>query len=214
MTGMDVEVVSLRWAYNDALAVLAELAGGGAPECENVAADALGLLALVADQDVEPAQGSDGTDGRWRIARRVAPDRVISTVDPEARHTRKSKSARRDGFRGHVSAESGTGLITDCELTKASGEEGSDAVVGEKMIARDRYHQPGADSDGADPVAPTDSEPADARAADHAAAQSDTTGSTPPGKESASSVGAVVDAGVEHADGGAAAEQRQGLRVS
>ena len=46
------------------------------------AADALGLLALVAGQDVEPAEGSDGTDGRWRIARRVAPDRVISTVDP------------------------------------------------------------------------------------------------------------------------------------
>jgi hypothetical protein len=39
---------------------------------------------------VEPAEGSDGTDGRWRIARKVAADRVISTVDPDARHTRKS----------------------------------------------------------------------------------------------------------------------------
>ena len=29
----------------------------------------MGLLALVAGQDVEPAEGSDGTDGRWRIAR-------------------------------------------------------------------------------------------------------------------------------------------------
>ena len=87
-------------------------------------------------------------------------------------------------------------------------------MVGEKMIARDRYHQPGTDRDGADPVAPTDSEPADAGAADRAAAQSDTTGSSRPGKESASSVGAVVDAGVEHADGGAAAEQRRGLQVS
>jgi Transposase DDE domain/Transposase domain (DUF772) len=203
---------------NDALAVLAELTGEDAPQREGPAADALGLLALVAGQDVEPAQGSDGTDGRWRIARRVAPDRVISTVDPEARHTRKSKSARRDGFRGHLSAEPDTGLITDCELTKASGEEDSDAAVGEKMIARDRYHQPGADSDGADPVEPTDSEPADAAAADqaiadHAAAQSDTTGSTQPGEESASPVGAVVDAGVEHADRGAAAEQRRGLQV-
>jgi IS5 family transposase len=51
---------------------------------------AVALLALVAGQDVEPAEGSDGTDGRWRIARKVAPDRVISTVDPQARHTRKS----------------------------------------------------------------------------------------------------------------------------
>jgi hypothetical protein len=54
---------------NDALAVLAELAGADAPERDAAAADALGLLALVAGQDVEPAQDSDGTDGKWRIAR-------------------------------------------------------------------------------------------------------------------------------------------------
>ena len=60
---------------NDALAVLGVLAGPGAPERDDAAADALGLLALVAGQDVEPAEGSDGTDGRWRIARKVAPDR-------------------------------------------------------------------------------------------------------------------------------------------
>ncbi len=48
----------------------------------------------------------------------VAADRAISTVDVETRHTRKSKSNRRDGFRGHVAAEPETGLITDCELTK------------------------------------------------------------------------------------------------
>ena len=103
------------------MAVLAELTGPDAPEREDKAADALGLLALVAGQDVEPAEGSDGADGRWRIARRVAPDRVISTVDPETRHTRKSKSNRRDGFRGHVAAEPETGLITDGALTKAAG---------------------------------------------------------------------------------------------
>jgi len=114
---------------NDALAVLAELAGPDTPAREDTAADALGLLALVAGQDVEPAEDSDGTDGRWRIARRVALDRVISTVDTQARHTRKSKSARRDGFRGHLAAEPETALITDCELTKAAGDEGSDAVV-------------------------------------------------------------------------------------
>jgi hypothetical protein len=133
---------------NDALAVLAELSGPDAPAREDAAADALGLLALVAGQDVEPAEGSDGTDGRWHIARRVAPDRVISTVDTEARHTRKSKSARRDGFRGHLASEPETGLITDCELTVAAGDEGSDAVVGHKLIARDRYQPSGNDSDG------------------------------------------------------------------
>ena len=128
---------------NDAVAVLGELCVEDAPHREGPAADALGLLALVAGQDVEPAEGSDGTDGRWCIARRVAPDRVISTVDPEARHTRKSKSVRRDGFRGHLSAEPKTGLITDAELTSAAGEAGSDAVVGQAMIARDRFNRPG-----------------------------------------------------------------------
>jgi hypothetical protein len=93
---------------NDVLGLLAELTAPGAPERDPAAADALGLLALVAGQDVEPAEGSDGTDGRWRIARKVAPDRVISTVDREARHTRKSKSARRDGFRGHFAAGGGS----------------------------------------------------------------------------------------------------------
>lgn len=133
----------------DALAVLDALAGPGAPEREPAAADALGLLALVAGQDVEPAEGSDGTDGRWRIARKVAPDRVISTVDPEARHTRKSRSQRRDGFRGHVAAEPETGLITDCEMTMAAGQGSSDADNGVKMACRDRFGD-----DSADPGAP------------------------------------------------------------
>ncbi len=124
---------------NDALAVLEELTGEGAPERDTAAADALGLLALVAGQDVEPAQDSDGTDGRWRIARKVAPGRVISTVDREARHTRKSKSKRRDGFRGHVAAEPETGLITDCEMTMAAGPGSTDAENGVKMAGRDRF---------------------------------------------------------------------------
>ena len=140
---------------NDALRLLEVLAGPDAPERDPGEADALGLLALVAGQDVEPADGSDGTDGRWRIARKVAPDRVISTVDTEARHTRKSKSKRRDGFRGHVAAEPETGLITDCEMTMAAGEGSTDAGNGVKMARRDRFHDRGA-ADG--PAAPPGSE--------------------------------------------------------
>src|SRR6266496_3316807 len=122
---------------NDALGLLAVLAGEGAPERDAAAADALGLLALVAGQDVEPAEGSDGTDGRWRIARKVAPDRVISTVDPQARHTRKSPENRRDGYRAHLAAEPQTGIITDEELTQAAGTENSDAAVAERFLAAD-----------------------------------------------------------------------------
>ncbi|HME64254.1 MAG TPA: IS1182 family transposase [Streptosporangiaceae bacterium] len=99
------------------------------------AASALALLALVAGQDVEPAEGSDGTDGRWRIARKVAEDRVISTVDPDARHTRKSPEARRDGYRAHLAADPETGIITDEQLTQASGTENSDPAVAEGFLA-------------------------------------------------------------------------------
>jgi IS5 family transposase len=117
---------------NDATALAAALAGG---ELDEQAASALGLLALVAGQDVEPAEGSDGTDGRWRIARKVAADRVISVNDPDARHTRKSPENRRDGYRAHVAADPETGIITGEELTRAAGEENSDAAVAAQFLA-------------------------------------------------------------------------------
>jgi hypothetical protein len=104
-------------------------------DLEEQAASALALLALVAGQDVEPAEGSDGTDGRWRIARKVAEDRVVSTVDPDARHTRKSPEARRDGYRAHLAADPETGIITDEKLTKAAGTENSDPAVAEEFLA-------------------------------------------------------------------------------
>ena len=119
---------------NDATALLAALAD---VKTDEAAQQALALLALVAGQDVEPAEGSDGTDGRWRIARKVAEDRVISIVDPDARHTRKSPEARRDGYRAHVAADPDTGIITDEALTKAAGTENSDPAVAERFLAAD-----------------------------------------------------------------------------
>jgi hypothetical protein len=109
-------------------------------ELDERAQAAVALLALVAGQDVEPAEGSDGTDGRWRIARKVTEDRVISTVDPDARHTRKSPETRRDGYRVHVAAEPETGIITDEELTKAAGAENSDPAVAERFLAAQTTH--------------------------------------------------------------------------
>jgi hypothetical protein len=122
---------------NDALALLGALdlksieAQGGAP------AQAVALLALVAGQDVEPAEGSDGTDGRWRIAHRVAADRVISVVDPDARHAHKSRERRQDGFKAHIVIEPDTGLTTAVAVTKASGPENSDATVGAVLLGTD-----------------------------------------------------------------------------
>ena len=104
-------------------------------ELDPAAAEAVALLALVAGQDVEPAEGSDGTDGRWRIARKVAPERVISTVDPETRHAHKTRARRQDGYKAHVKVEPDTGLITGCALTPAAGPEHSDAAVGIALLA-------------------------------------------------------------------------------
>ena len=116
---------------NDANALVAVLKDA---DLQEPAASAVALLALVAGQDVEPAEGSDGTDGRWRIARKVAEDRVISVNDPDARHTRKSQHARRDGYRAHVAACPETGIITGEKLTGASGQDNSDPAVAGKFL--------------------------------------------------------------------------------
>ena len=98
------------------------------------AAEAVALLALIAGQDVEPVEGSDGTDGHWQIAQNVASDRVISTVDPEARHAHKTVHRRQDGFKAHIAVEPDTGIITECALTKASGTDNHEAVVGLALL--------------------------------------------------------------------------------
>ena len=113
---------------SDARAVLDALAGS---ELSDEQAQAAALLAVVAGQDVE---ADPKVPGRWRIARRVAKGRVISTVDPEARHARKSRSQRRDGYKAHICAEPDTGLITAAELTTA---DTSDARVGPRLLQQD-----------------------------------------------------------------------------
>jgi hypothetical protein len=102
---------------NDALMVLAAVDG---LELDDAQAQLVGLLALVAGQDVEPGD----TEGTWRIERGVAKDRIISTVDPESRHMHKSRSCYRDGYKAHIAVEPDTGIITGCELTPANNGDG------------------------------------------------------------------------------------------
>ncbi len=90
--------------------------------------DAVGLLAVVVGQDTEP---DPDREGKWRIARGVAPDRTISVVDPQARHARKTRSQRRDGYKAHIAAEPETGIITACDITSANTPDG---VIGVKML--------------------------------------------------------------------------------
>ena len=106
---------------NDALAVLGAVAE---VDMDDEQAEAVALLALVAGQDVEPGE----RPGSWRIARKVAKDRVISTVDPQARHARKTSAQRRDGYKAHIAAEPATGLVTECALTTAAAPDGPTGV--------------------------------------------------------------------------------------
>jgi len=116
------------------------LDGLGGWDLDAGGAEAVGLLALVAGQDVEPGEGSDGTDGRWRIARGVAADRVISVHDPDTRHVHKSLHQRTDGYKAHVAVEPDTGLVTDCTVRQASGAQNHEAAVGVQLLAGE---QPG-----------------------------------------------------------------------
>ena len=130
---------------NDAGAVVAALKDADLGE---EAAAALALLAAAAGQDVEPAEGSDGTDGRWRIAKgKVAEDRMISQVDPESRHARKNRHTRTDGYRAHLAAEPETGIITDEDLTMACGDGCSDAETAARFAAREHAALPRAGAD-------------------------------------------------------------------
>lgn len=106
---------------SDALAILDVVAEA---DFDDEQRQAVALLALVAGQDVEEGDAP----GSWRIAQKTAPDRVISTVDPETRHVHKSVRSYRDGFKGHIAIEPETGLITATALTAGNAPDGSTGI--------------------------------------------------------------------------------------
>jgi IS5 family transposase len=117
--GIDQLITAL---VTDALAALEAVSDG---ELDSAQADAVGLLALVAGQDVE--SGDD--EGTWRIIPRTMPGRMVSTVDPESRHVHKSRSVYRDGYKAHIAVEPDTGLVTDCALTPGDVTDGAAGVA-------------------------------------------------------------------------------------
>ena len=107
----------------DGYACLALLDGLRLTEPVSEAAE---LLATVLGQDLETTDGPDGA-GKFRIARRVAKDRIISTVDPDARHGHKTQARGFDGYKGHVAADPDSEIITDTEVS--AGNVGDGAVA-------------------------------------------------------------------------------------
>jgi transposase len=82
------------------------------------------LLATVVGQDIE-----EGVDGVFRIVRGVAPDRVISTVDPEARHGHKTAARGFDGYKGHIAVDAESEIITATDVTAGNAGDASAAEV-------------------------------------------------------------------------------------
>jgi len=78
-------------------------------------------------QDLE-----EGDDGGFRIARRVGKDRVISTVDPQARHGHKTASRGFDGYKGHAGIDPDSEIITATLVTPGNA---GDASAAEDLIA-------------------------------------------------------------------------------
>ena len=85
------------------------------------------LLAAVVGQDLE-----QGSDGSFRIARKVAADRVISVVDPDARHGHKSSARGFDGYKGHASVDPDSELVT---ATTATPGNVGDAAAAPGLLA-------------------------------------------------------------------------------
>jgi hypothetical protein len=147
----DYEDPAAREALVDALAkdargLLMSLDGRG---LEPAASEAAALLASVTGQDLER-----GSDGVFRIARRVAKDRIISTVDPDARHGHKTSARGFDGYKGHVSVDPDSELIVATAVTAANG---GDAAAADELLADDlgATHEP----PGSEPANAEQSEP-------------------------------------------------------
>ena len=116
----------------DGFAVLALLDGRRLADPVRQAA---ALLATVLGQDLE-----EGPDNVFRIARRVAKDRVISTVDPDTRHGHKTSARGFDGYKAHTAVDPDSEIITATTVTPGNA---GDASVAEDLIADLLGDQPG-----------------------------------------------------------------------
>jgi len=84
------------------------------------------LLGTVTGQDLDRDEA-----GVFRIVRRVAKDRVISTVDPQTRHGHKTAARGFDGYKGHIGIDPDSEIIT---ATTVSPGNAGDASVAEDLI--------------------------------------------------------------------------------
>ena len=150
------ELIDSRARDGHALLALLDGSGLGAGLTE-----AVELLATVLGQDLEQTD-----DGVFRIARRVAKDRVISTVDPQARHGHKTVSRGFDGYKGHLAADPDSEIITNTKVS--AGNVGDGAVAAdliEDLLSNDlTSDDTDTAADAAEAEGTSDADPAEADA--------------------------------------------------
>lgn len=81
--------------------------------------DALVLLGTLLGQDIEE-KGE-----RFVLIQGVASDRIISTIDTEARHGHKTSSKGFDGYKGHVAIDPDSELVTATDVTPGNAKDAS-----------------------------------------------------------------------------------------
>jgi hypothetical protein len=131
----------------DAHALLLTLEGRQLPGPLTQAAE---VLAAVVGQDLEVKAGV------FRIARRVAKDRVLSTVDPDARHGHKTKARSFDGYKGHVAIDPDSELVTGTAVTAGNRGDGTavaELLADELAVVDDHAIEAAAGLEGVEPVA-------------------------------------------------------------
>jgi hypothetical protein len=131
----------------DAYALLAHMDGEKCLPLEKKAAE---LLAIVVGQDVEQTE-----TGIFRIIRGVAPDRVISTVDPDARHGHKTQARHFDGYKGHIAIDPDSEIITGATVTPGNAADGSVAKELLEDVLETSPPQSGIEGDSAPNAAPS-----------------------------------------------------------
>jgi hypothetical protein len=158
--------VGLQSIVQDARQLLGTLDGHQLANSEAVR-EAVELLSQILAQDItEPGdeasspsnndsneadeEESDSEEGP-RIWEGVATDRVISTVDPEMRHGRKSSSQRFDGYKVHVTEALDSEFITGVAVTPGNQHDGE---VAEELAwqVRERFGQAPVGADRRQPL--------------------------------------------------------------
>ena len=121
---IDWSDAAARRAHLGELVELAKALLGATAGHEDLA-EARDLLARIVDQDVEDDPGDGGGP---TIRHGVAADRVVSVVDPEMRHGRKSASQRIDGYKAHLLTDHDSELVLGVAVTPANDPDGPQAA--------------------------------------------------------------------------------------